>query len=73
MEIKDAVSPANANRMFPFNENFEPRAVLKLGDMNGNQVPDIGIVAVRNADQRVQVELRDVRGVANTRTITFSP
>jgi hypothetical protein len=73
VEIKDAVSPANANRMFPLNENFEPRAVLNLGDMNGNQLPDIGIVAVRKADQRMRVELRDVRGAANTRSITFSP
>jgi hypothetical protein len=73
LETKDAVRPANANRMFPFNETFEARAVIDLGDLNGNGIPDLGIIAIRNSDQRIKMELRDARGPANTRTIAFEP
>ena len=47
--------------------------VEDFGDTNGNGVTNIGVLGTQNSDDRPKLELRDVRGNANTSNIWFAP
>jgi hypothetical protein len=73
VEISNAGDPSVDFRRFFMDENFTALQVEDFGDTNGNGSTNIGVLGSRNSDDRLKLELRDVRGDSNTTTIWFTP
>jgi hypothetical protein len=73
VEIRNAGEPKATFRRFFIDESFTALQVEDFGDTNGNGSTNIGVLGTRDSDDRPKLELRDVRGDANTTTIWFAP
>jgi hypothetical protein len=73
VEIRNAGDPKATFRRFFMDDSFTALQVEDFGDTNGNGSTNIGVLGTRDSDDRPKLELRDVRGDANTTTIWFAP
>jgi hypothetical protein len=73
VEIRNAGDPKATFRRFFMDDSFTALQVEDFGDTNGNGSTNIGVLGTRNSDDRLKLELRDVRGDSNTTTIWFAP
>jgi hypothetical protein len=73
VEMRNAFGPKNTTRSFFFDAAWRPVQAFNMGDADGNGVPEIGVSALRSADDRAALEMRNVRDPSNRRRTFFSP
>jgi hypothetical protein len=73
VEIRNAGNPKATFRRFFMDENFTALQVVDMGDTNGNGGTNLGVLGLRNSDDRPKLETRDARGNSNTKNIWFAP
>jgi hypothetical protein len=72
VEIRDGQAGALLNTMFFLSNDFTPVDGAALSDADGNGVSEFAVLAVRNSDGRMVVEIRNVSGAAAPRQIWFA-
>jgi hypothetical protein len=55
------------------NNRYKPVGLAGLPDLDGNSVPELALLAVRDSDDQVVVEIRNASGPSSPRQVTLSP
>jgi len=72
VQVRDAKTGARPFADITFlNAGFSPKALVVLPDVNGNGIQELGVFAVRNADNRAVVEIREGNGMGGFSRIWF--
>ena len=70
-EIRDGQAGALLNTLYFFGAGFTPVTGAALSDADGNGVSELAVLATRDSDSRMVVEIRNVSGAAAPRQIWF--
>ena len=70
-EIRDGQAGALLNTLYFFGAGFTPVTGVALSDADGNGVSELAVLATRDSDSRMVVEIRNVSGTAAARQIWF--
>jgi hypothetical protein len=71
-EVRDGQAGSLINTLYFFGAGFTPVTGVALSDADSNGVTELAVLAVRNSDGRMVVEIRNVTGVAAARQIWFA-
>ena len=72
VEIRDGQAGALLNTMYFLGNDFTPVTGAALSDADNNGVSEFAVLATRNSDGRMVVEIRNVSGAAAPRQIWFA-
>jgi hypothetical protein len=62
VSMRNASGLTSMTDIFFLNENFVPYQIGIGTDIDGNSVPDVGVLAIRESDDRVVTEIRNAAG-----------
>jgi glucose/arabinose dehydrogenase len=71
-EIHDGETGALIRKLGFLTSDYTPAATAVLPDTNGDSKPELAVLAVRNSDQRMVVQIRNVDNVGTPRSVFFA-
>jgi uncharacterized delta-60 repeat protein len=72
-QIRNATGPSGVVSRAYFTTAYAARRLFVLPDSDSIGGPDIGVIAQRNSDGRLRMEIRNAQGGGTTRAFFFSP
>jgi len=71
-EVRSGANGALLKNLEFFSDAFTPITAAALPDADGNGVAELAVLATRNSDGRIAVEMRNITGAENPRTVWFA-
>jgi len=65
--------PAATFRRYYLSQGFKTLSLVDMGALAGTSTTRLGVLGVRKSDNRVKLEIKDVRGLSNPAHIWFAP
>jgi hypothetical protein len=71
-EVRDGQNGALLRSITFFNDSFTPVAAAVLPDSDSNGIAELAVLATRNSDGRIVVEIRNITGAEAPRSVWFA-